>query len=240
MWDDIDEVTTEEQPPSARPGYQPQTGTGFQKTGWQGGKGNYPKKQWNGGGGFQKSMRKVWTEKDIDISSTQLYLPVAISINNDAPDLSKELESLTKRFNDMHITVRVDGAEGQAEYFEKNALNTEIHLPWKGFGDKESKFSFNPDEAYYLAKLYTPNYESIKEGARIFLARNVRLVMGKNLQSPALFLVCWTKDGCEHARDRNMSTGFAGLPIAVASALKIPVFNLSNPGAVNRINAYLD
>lgn len=236
-WDDIGDHLPAETGSSARPGYQAQKGS------WQGDGNKYPKKQWGGGGGgggFQKSNRKVWTEKDIDISDTALYLPVAISLNNDAPDITKQLETLTKRFNDMKITGRVDGAEGQAEYFEKNLLRSEVHLPWKGFGDKESKFSYNPDEAYYLAKMFTPNYESIKEGARIFLARNVRLVMGAKLQSPALFLVVWTKDGCEHVRDRTMATGFAGLPIAIASALKIPIFNLANPGAVDRINAYLD
>lgn len=183
---------------------------------------------------------KIWKEANIDASKVEIYLPIGVSVNNDAPDLTNEFQILAERFNKESLTVRVDGSGPASDFFEKNAIKSEVHLPWKSFNEKESKYCYNPADAYYLAKRYSPNYESIKEGARHFLARNVRIVLGKNLLSPILFLICWSKDGCEHARNRTAATGYAGLPIAIASVLRVPVFNLANPGTVDRILAYLD
>jgi len=231
VWDDL-----EEHIPEQKPGY----GQYPSKQGGYGNQQGFQKKPWNGGGFQKKPMRKMWQEKDIDVSNTSIYMPCSLAFNNDAPDLGDVYDQIIDKLNQHKFTVRL-GVNGPAtEKFEKGIQQTELILPWKGFNERESKFTFNPDEAYYVAKLYQPNYESIKDGAKIFLATNVRLIMGQKLNSPTLFLITWSQDGCEHARDRSIKTGNVGHVIAIATALRLPIFNLARPDALQRLLSYIE
>ena len=64
--------------------------------------------------------------------------------------------------------------------------------------------------------------------------------MGKNCDSPCQFVICWSEDGCENARNKTKATGFVAHLIAVANELRIPVFNLANADAENRLFRYLE
>lgn len=211
--------------------------------GWQnkqggGGGGGWQNKQ-GGGGGWQNKQGggggKQWERpKETDMT---MYKPYVVVANPDMPaEIVSRFQEAAMMLENHGYTVRVGGMAGIDEAIEKTVKKIEVHLPWRGFGEKESKFYFNTDRAFAVAKQFHPAYDTLKKSIQAFLAKNARLVMGDKMISPALFMLCWTEDGCESLRARNSRTGFTGHPIAIASALGIPIFNLANPDALQRLN----
>ncbi len=74
--------------------------------------------------------------------------------------------------------------------------------------------------------------------AKKFHARNVQQVLGKNLDTPTKFVVCWTPDGAEQRTSNK--TGGTGQAIRVAISNNIPVFNLYNEGRLEELKSSLD
>lgn len=193
----------------------------------QGGGGNWGNKS----GGFQR-------KPETDFS---LYLPYAATGNqNPPPEVLSRIESVVRRLNQMGFTARTGGFEGVEEAVEKTSAKKEVHLPWKGFNDKESKFTWTKERATSVARMFQPGFDALKKPVQTFLAKNARLILGDSVASPALFLIVWTEDGCNTIKRRNAQTGFAGHPIAIASALGIPIYNFQNPEDERRLNEYLD
>lgn len=86
-------------------------------------------------------------------------------------------------------------------------------------------------EAHILAEQYHPRWDLCSEYARKLHARNCMIILGRNLDQPVNFVLCWTKDG--HA------TGGTGQAIRLASAYDIPIFNLFDDSTKSRINNML-
>lgn len=207
---------------------------GFQKQPWDGQKKPWDgqKKPWNG-------QKKNWERpKETDMS---LYKPYAATGNREAPpEILKKFEEIARKLETLGYTARVGGFEGIEETVEKATTKNEIHLPWREFGQKQSKFTFTTDRAMAIAKMFHPTFDTMKKSVQLFLAKNARIVMGDKMNSPALFLLCWTEDGVESAKEKTSRSGFTGHPIAIASAVGIPIFNLGNPSAEQRLNLYLE
>ena len=213
---------------------------GYQKKPWQnnqggqGGQGGYQKKPWQSGGDGKKWERP----KETDLS---FYKPVAMTGNQDTPpQIMEKMVEIAKTLEANGYTVRVGGLDGIEDTIEKALTKPEVHLPFKDFNQKQSKFTYVSDRAMAVAKLFFPNWDAMKKGVQYFLAKNARILMGQRVDSPALFLVCWTDDGVESIKDRTNRTGFTGHPIAIASALGIPIFNLGNTLAEQRLMMYLE
>lgn len=96
------------------------------------------------------------------------------------------------------------------------------------------------DEARAIAKELHPSPEHLYAHALDLFARNTFQVFGINLDTPVDFIVCSTKDGCEHAKDRKQASGGTGQAIAMADLKGIPVFNMSNKNWFERLKAFLD
>ncbi len=128
----------------------------------------------------------------------------------------------------------------------RNSLR-EVFAPWKGFGQNpHSKYDakrflqirmfehargyrFPPapqlilageylSKAEALAAEHHPAWASLSQGMRKMHSRNMGQVLGPKLDTPARFVICWTKDG--------QDTGGTGQAIRVADSLGIPVLNL--------------
>lgn len=203
---------------------------------WQG------KKQWGGqggqsGGGWQ-GKKPFERPKETDMS---FYKPYALAGNQDFPDsLKPVLSRILKYLERAEYTMRCGGMDGIEDFAEKETTKHEIHLPWREFANKQSKFTFTTDRAMAVAKKFFPAFDGLKPAAQKFLAKNVRVLMGNNVNSPALFLLCWTEDGVESIKDKTARTGFTGHPIAIASALGIPIFNLGKADAEQRLTFYIE
>lgn len=204
---------------------------------YRGGNNNYGSRpggfQRQGGqGGFQK--------KEVDPDSVVLYRPYVGTGNKDIPeDVAQTFKRLAKELHELGYTLRTGCLDGTEQALESCDVTKEVHIPWKGFNDRDTKFSYVAPEAKILAARYQPGYDGLKPVIQAFLTKNVRLVMGQNVKSPALFALIWTEDGAETVQEKSIKTGSTGHVIAIASLLKIPVFNLAKPDAEARLKRYL-
>jgi hypothetical protein len=200
-----------------------------------GGQSGYQKKPWNGGqGGGGGGVGFQKRPEDTDMT---LYKPYACTANEDAPpEIKNKFIEIVKMLENNGYTLRTGGMEGVEEIVENSVTKKEVHLPWREFAGKQSRFTFNSDRAYAIAKKYHPTFDGLSKGVKCFLAKNARLVLGNNMTSPALFLLTWTEDGATSSRDRTARTGFAGHPIAIAAGIGIPVINLARSDAEQKLN----
>lgn len=129
------------------------------------------------------------------------------------------------------LILRSGAAPGADQAFEagiKNARYKEIFIPWDGFEGKTpmhagvwSLDGFNDmliDAAESIARLHHPRWDRLTQGGRRLQTRNSFQVLGRNLNEPSLFVVCWTPGGS--------GSGGTGQAIRVANRYGIPVFDL--------------
>jgi len=123
-------------------------------------------------------------------------------------------------FSNKNYILRSGGAKGADQAFEKGAKEKQIYYA------NDAK---HDHEAFALAGKYHPAWSKItNEYIRLLHARNAYQILGKNLSTPVEFVVCWTPDGCEHHKDRKITTGGTGTAISIASMNNIRVYNLYN------------
>lgn len=103
----------------------------------------------------------------------------------------------------------------------------EIYTPWQGFNGCRSQTwengSFISHETapgcFRIAESYIPHWNNCNDAAKKLHARNVHQVLGKDLASPSLFMVCWTQDG--------KLVGGTRTAIVIARDYGIPICNLA-------------
>jgi hypothetical protein len=78
----------------------------------------------------------------------------------------------------------------------------------------------------FHARLDGRDWEELRACEQALLARDAHEVLGKDLDSPAAFVACWTPGGDRGGRDpRSRGTGQA---LRIAAARSLPVFNIAN------------
>ncbi len=90
-----------------------------------------------------------------------------------------------------------------------------------------------------IAKEVHPTPYALSDSGVLLMARNTNQVFGKALDQRVSFVLCWTPDGCESFTTRSRQTGGTGQAIALASHANIPVFNLKNRDAFDRLLAHV-
>lgn len=199
---------------------------------YQGSRGNGGFRGGNGGGrGFQRQE---------DQGQARLYKAYVGTGNREAPpEVIQKITAIAKELEAFGFTVRTGGKEGPEQAFEDAVNDKEVHIPWKGFANKQSQFAYTSQHALELAQRYHPTWDGLKLPIQTFLAQNVRTILGKNLQSRAMFVIGWSEDGAETSKEKTAKTGFFGHAIAIAEAMLLPVFNLQRPDAIDRIKKYV-
>lgn len=124
---------------------------------------------------------------------------------------------------DLGWTLRSGGAEGADEAFERGVskpYRKEIYLPWGRFNNNQSRETKPSDDAVLMAEefLGPQHWGNLSQGGKSLHARNMHQVLGKNLNDPVKFLICWTP--------RGNITGGTATAIRLAMKHDIPVFNL--------------
>lgn len=139
--------------------------------------------------------------------------------------ISKLSETLAYR----GYTLRSGGANGADSAFESTArANKEIFLPWEGFNNNQSPYKTVGPKALELAATIHPAWNKLTDPVRKLMARNCYQILGVKLDSPSLFVICWTNDGAEAEYQVTSSTGGTGFAIKLANRNKIPVINIKN------------
>lgn len=119
-------------------------------------------------------------------------------------DMAKIARYLAKK----GYTLRSGGAKGADKAFENNALKTEIYYA----NDAN-------EECMKIAKRIHPNWDAMGDFGKKLHARNIKQVLGNNLDTKSDFLICWTLDGKKIGGTRTA--------IVCAEENNIPVFNLA-------------
>ena len=152
-------------------------------------------------------------------------------------------EMVAERLDELNWTLRSGHAPGMDQAFECGAgRNAEIYLPWPTFEQSEPLSADvivdrPSDAAYELAAQHHPHWAALTRGGRALQARNCHQVLGRDLASPAAFVLCWTSDGSLDGRGRG--AGGTGQALRLAAALGVPRFNLERPEHRYRIEALL-
>jgi len=147
---------------------------------------------------------------------------------------SRETPAIVKAFMSVVASMletsgyilRSGGADGADNAFESGVTvvaNKEIWVPWLGF-NKSKSLLLPSDDAYTLASTIHPVWNQLKPGAKSLHARNCHQVMGKDLNTPSRFVLCWT----ENAEVK----GGTATAIKLALNNNIPVLNFGKWNSV--------
>ena len=154
------------------------------------------------------------------------------------------IETIAEEMAHRGWILRSGGADGADSAFEKGCDRAngkkEIFLPWKEFNNNQSTLTTLPKEAYTIAYKFHPNPDALKktEYGKELMARNTLQILGKDLETPTIFVICWTPDGIEDGNKTSRITGGTGQAIRIADAYNIPVLNIKNRESLEILNSY--
>jgi hypothetical protein len=171
--------------------------------------------------------------KEEEVSKCRYY--TGIGSRKTPINILNKMSEISKAFDNAGFTLRSGGAPGADSAFEKTAKEKEVFLPWKGFNDKSGIVPEKNDKALKLAEKFHPNWHNLNDTAKKFMIRNVYQVLGKDLNTPSEFVICWTPDGAESDYERSIKTGGTGFAISLADSLGIPVYNLANADSLEKV-----
>jgi hypothetical protein len=153
------------------------------------------------------------------------------------------MTQLASRLAARGYLLRSGHAPGSDQAFERGASSqAEVYLPWPRF-EEEVKCAAGyvqrgpSPSAVQMAAAHHPAWERLGRGARSLHARNCHQILGRDLNDPASFVVCWTADGATSAP--GPSTGGTGQALRIAAAHRIPVFNLARYEDLERVQVFV-
>lgn len=142
------------------------------------------------------------------------------------PDILNLMRGIACMLDERGYVLRSGGAEGADTAFDSGTSgmsHPEIYLPWDGFNGHKDRMKISKgrfSEALEMARKHHPFWENCSPGARKLLGRNTFQILGRKLDSPSAFVICWTKDG--------KFSGGTGQALRVAKAFDIPIYNLQD------------
>lgn len=119
------------------------------------------------------------------------------------------MSKISKSFTSLGIILRTGHAKGADNAFQRSVPDQLKEI----YTDDDAT-----NEAIEFTKYFHPAWHKCPMYARYLHARNAMIILGKNLDSPVEFVVCWTKDGKD--------SGGTGQGIRIAKFHEIPVYNL--------------
>ena len=128
------------------------------------------------------------------------------------PDMCSLMTKLATALEVLGYKLRSGGADGADKAFErgvKNAANKEILRP------KDAT-----PAAIQLASEVHPAWHHCNDYARKLHGRNSQIILGRNLDVPVKFVICWTPKGNE--------VGGTALGMRLATKQGIIVYNLAD------------
>lgn len=169
------------------------------------------------------------------LSDKKVYY-AGIGSHNTPEEILNLMEKLGFLLGSEGYILRSGGSPGADTAFEAGAKKAdakfEIYLPWDKFRNRMGENYIDASQldsykkAERIAKEHHPHFEQLSDSSKMLIIRDTYQILGKDLNTPSKFVVCWTKDGCITDRDRSRETGGTGQAISIASKRDIPIFNL--------------
>lgn len=153
------------------------------------------------------------------------------------PDVLEIMTQIAQELKAPTFILRSGHAFGADQAFQKGAGpgHYQSFLPWNGYNGGEDGygpfFLGATPESEEIASRFHPAWDKCSQGARKLHARNVMIMTGLDFNTPVEFVVCWTKDG--------QASGGTGQALRIAEHLAIPIFNLQQQGALERLVAHV-
>lgn len=193
-----------------------------------------------GQGGFNRGGGKGGFQRKPEVITDRLYKPYAVFSNDQLPEhVQRQIQFAVEKLNAKGFTARTNCSKGAGQAIEQIANPKELILPWSGFENKETKMGWTTGSALATTARFHNAWDGLSDAVKKIVASGVRLVAGDKMNSPALFLICWSQDGAEHISQKSQGTGNLAVPLGVASELLIPVFNLGKEGAYERLMRHI-
>ena len=134
-------------------------------------------------------------------------------------DVLHLMTRIAMKMRDSGYILRSGGAEGADTAFEQGA----------GI-DKEIYYANDATpEAEAIAAQFHPAWHKCKPYVRKLHGRNAFQILGRHLQEPSIYCICWTPDGCTTHMERCYRTGGTGTAISIAEAYQLYIVNLAIP-----------
>lgn len=172
------------------------------------------------------------------------------------PDEIKTLITrIAIKLSEKGLILRSGGADGADEAFQKGVEiakgKMEIYLPWNGFNNLSNGFGqailvqdkASRRRAETLAAQFHPAYNSLSQGAKKLMQRNVHQVLGEiiNISKKSSFILCWTKDGADGTNILvTQTTGGTGQAIRIALHYGIQIRNLGNSETLKKWSDWVE
>lgn len=144
-------------------------------------------------------------------------------------DILRLMTDIARMLAYKGYVLRSGGADGSDRAFEEGAKKRSIY--WAN--DATPK-------AMAIAEMYHPAWDRMGDYAKKLHGRNAFQVLGRTLNVPSSFLICWTPDGCKTHEERSTRTGGTGTAISIADKHGVPVFNLAVPEDRQRLELAVD
>jgi hypothetical protein len=163
------------------------------------------------------------------------YLPyTGIGSRSTPPETLKTMREIAKFLAKKGFTLRSGAADGADKSFEEGCDEVggkkEIFLPWKGFNDSKSDLFLWPQGAWKIAEGIHPAWEKCDYNSKLFHSRNICQLLGYELDSESLFVVCWTPEGKE--------VGGTATVLKLARERGILVFNLGSKTGLTKLRKW--
>jgi hypothetical protein len=130
-----------------------------------------------------------------------------IGSRNTPDDVLDIIGKIAEGFSNRDALLRSGGAVGADLAFERSSGLKQIF-----YAEDASK------ESIELARIIHPAWDRCSEYAKALHGRNMQIILGRNLDDPVDFVVCWTPGG--------KPVGGTGTALRLAYRHKIKVFNL--------------
>lgn len=131
----------------------------------------------------------------------------------------EDMVEIARNLAKQHYVLRSGGADGADSAFEKGCKlengEMEIYLPWKNFNNNSSNLIVESEKAFEIAGQFHPRYKFLKPACKKLMARNSHQILGKDLQTPSCFVVCYSE-----------GSGGTEQALRIAKRFNIPIFNL--------------
>jgi hypothetical protein len=124
------------------------------------------------------------------------------------PRVLARMTKMARELREAGFVLRSGGARGADTAFEEGA------------GDRSEIFRAEDctPEAFKLASMFHPVWDRLSERVRLLHGRNAMIVLGRDLKTPVVKVLCWTSGGSV--------VGGTGMTIKIALTHNIPVTNL--------------
>lgn len=154
------------------------------------------------------------------------------------PEILSLAEVAAECLEALGWVLRSGHAPGADRAFESGAgRRAEVFLPWPSFERSEpleadAIFDRPTLAAIQMASRIHPAWDRLSRGAQALHARNMHQILGRELNSPVRFVLCWTPGA--------RVSGGTGQAMRLATEHDIPIYNLARGEHLWRVERMIE